>query len=211
MLEQAGPRYKLADPATWPAQGRLLAAFSGGTITSTGGERVEDDIELDLAAPDVSDALVVDYVTMEDLAADENAIERAMEEADIVIFEVEADAAALAIPVDDEFVVVEEEMPAAEKLDGASAFVDDAGSDDDLTLIAGIGPRVAAILENNGISSYARLARSNVDHLRAILSEAGPRYAQVDPSTWPQQAMFAAADQWDGLHALQAEMGVNWL
>ncbi|MFZ2486727.1 MAG: helix-hairpin-helix domain-containing protein, partial [Anaerolineae bacterium] len=214
MLEQAGPRYKLADPATWPAQGRLLAAFSGGTVALSDSERIAEDFDLSLSTPETTaapDALIVDYVTAEELAANENAVEQALEEADIVIVEIEADEAAPAIPVDDGFVVVEEEMPVTEKLDETSAFVDDAGSDDDLTLIAGIGPRVAAILESNGISSYARLARSNADHLRAILSEAGPRYAQVDPSTWPQQAMFAAADQWDGLHALQAEMGVNWL
>ncbi|TVR84062.1 MAG: 50S ribosomal protein L27 [Saprospirales bacterium] len=63
---------------------------------------------------------------------------------------------------------------------------------DDLKIIEGIGPKIAELLNNSGITTYAALAAATVDHLRSLLDEAGGRYRVHDPGTWPQQAQMAA-------------------
>ena len=75
---------------------------------------------------------------------------------------------------------------------------------DDLKRIEGIGPKIAGLFQTTGITTFAQLAATDVDQLKAILKEAGIRIA--NPSTWPEQASLAAAGKWDALKALQAEL-----
>jgi small subunit ribosomal protein S1 len=77
---------------------------------------------------------------------------------------------------------------------------------DDLKKIEGIGPKMAEILSGAGIDSFARLAESTSEQLRAILDEAGSRYKMFDPTTWPQQAGLAAEGKWDELKELQGQL-----
>ena len=77
---------------------------------------------------------------------------------------------------------------------------------DDLTKIAGIGRKVATLLENAGIATFAKLAASSADDIAKILATAGKPYAEIDPTTWPEQAKLAAAGKWDELKALQDEL-----
>ncbi len=72
-----------------------------------------------------------------------------------------------------------------------------------LQVIEGIGPKIEQILHAAGILTLAMLAETEIDVLRQILAEAGPRFRLADPSTWPQQARLAAAGDWDALQALQ--------
>ncbi len=78
------------------------------------------------------------------------------------------------------------------------------GAGDDLSRIAGIGPKVAQILQEAGIRTFAQLAATDVDELRRILREAGLRF--MDPSTWPEQAGLAAQGDWDALAQLQSQL-----
>jgi predicted flap endonuclease-1-like 5' DNA nuclease len=74
---------------------------------------------------------------------------------------------------------------------------------DDLTRIEGIGPKISSVLQAAGISTYAQLAASDPDELRQILEESDPRLLRIsNPDTWPEQASFAAAGDWDGLKEL---------
>ena len=75
---------------------------------------------------------------------------------------------------------------------------------DDLTAIEGIGPRVAALLNEHGIATFAQLAASGEVVLKQMLKEA--RLQMIDPATWPAQARLAAAGEWDALKALQSEL-----
>lgn len=75
---------------------------------------------------------------------------------------------------------------------------------DDLKRIAGIGPKIAGVLQAAGIDTYAQLATTDVERLEQILGEAGIRVA--DPGTWPEQAGLAAAGDWDGLARLQSQL-----
>ena len=74
---------------------------------------------------------------------------------------------------------------------------------DDLTLIEGVGPKIAEILNANGIGSFAELSSRHPHEVSAIL---GPEFAAHDPATWPQQATLAAAGHWDQLRSWQDEL-----
>lgn len=74
---------------------------------------------------------------------------------------------------------------------------------DDLKRIDGIGPKIANTLADLGITTYAQLAAKTPEELSAML-EGKVRLAF--PDTWPAQAKFAAAGDWEGLDAYLAEM-----
>jgi predicted flap endonuclease-1-like 5' DNA nuclease len=75
-----------------------------------------------------------------------------------------------------------------------------------LSKIEGIGPKVMQVLHDSGILTFAQLAQTDVDRLREILQEAGPRYKMMDPESWPEQAGLAANGNWDALQKLQDEL-----
>lgn len=77
---------------------------------------------------------------------------------------------------------------------------------DDLKKIEGIGPKIAGLMNDDGINSYQDLASTTVTRLRGILEKAGSRYRIADPTTWPKQAKLAAKKDWDGLKALKDEL-----
>lgn len=96
----------------------------------------------------------------------------------------------------------------AQLQDEQETFVEDASdaesaSPDDLERIRGIGPKIASVLQEAGITTFAQLADSEVDEIRQILGSAGPRLLQLtDPTTWPEQAELAAEGKWEALDAL---------
>lgn len=73
---------------------------------------------------------------------------------------------------------------------------------DDLVVLVGIGPKVAAVLQAAGIDTFARLAQSDPLDLRKILETAGLRLP--DPTTWPEQARFAAEGRWQEMKEVVA-------
>jgi predicted flap endonuclease-1-like 5' DNA nuclease len=75
---------------------------------------------------------------------------------------------------------------------------------DNLIVIEGIGPKIAAVLNAAGIQTFAQLADTDPETIRKILFDADPRLARLgDPTTWPQQAKLAAAGDMVGLQTLQ--------
>ena len=79
-----------------------------------------------------------------------------------------------------------------------------AGSADDLTVIEGIGPKIAGTLNAEGITTFAQLAATDANRLSEILQGAGLRLANAE--TWPEQAELAAAGKWEELQALTAQL-----
>lgn len=69
----------------------------------------------------------------------------------------------------------------------------------DLTIIEGIGPKIANILQKAGIKTFDQLAKTDSTTLKTILAKAGGRYTSHDPSNWAQQAGLAAAGKWEVL------------
>ncbi len=81
-----------------------------------------------------------------------------------------------------------------------------AATPDDLTKLEGIGPKIAEIINQSGITTYAELAKSTAAHLQDLLNAAGSRYKMHDPTTWPKQAALAAKGDWTKLQKLQDEL-----
>ncbi len=79
-----------------------------------------------------------------------------------------------------------------------------AANQEDLTRIEGVGPKTQGLLYAAGITTYAQLAATDADQIRAILAANG--MAGHDPETWPAQAALAANDEWDKLQAWQDQL-----
>jgi len=79
-------------------------------------------------------------------------------------------------------------------------------TENDLTLITGIGPKTAALLQANGIQTWNDLAKAKVEDLGEILSEAGGIYKSQDPTHWPKQAVMAAKSEWRKLRVFQESL-----
>lgn len=75
--------------------------------------------------------------------------------------------------------------------------------EDDLTKVEGIGPKAAEALVNAGLDTFAKLAKSDADKIKEILTEASSRMAHLDPTSWPKQAKMAAEGKWDELKVWQ--------
>ena len=67
---------------------------------------------------------------------------------------------------------------------------------DDLTVVEGVGPKIAELLADAGIDSWRALGDAEVERLRLVLAEAGPRYRMHDPSSWPTQGRLLAEGRW---------------
>jgi predicted flap endonuclease-1-like 5' DNA nuclease len=77
---------------------------------------------------------------------------------------------------------------------------------DDLTMIEGVGPKTAELLNQHGIRTFAQLADTDAEELRAILEEGGSGFRMADPTSWPRQARLAANRDWVRLAALKQEL-----
>lgn len=77
---------------------------------------------------------------------------------------------------------------------------------DDLKLIEGVGPKIADLLINAGIVTFADLAATPAEKVSEILSEAGSRFAAHNPATWAEQAELARDGKWDELKELQDKL-----
>ena len=91
--------------------------------------------------------------------------------------------------------------PPAAPEQAASAAQAKAFKPDDLEAIEGIGPKIASILREAGITTFAQLAASEISTLTELLQQANLRLA--DPGTWPEQAQLAAEGKWDAFKTLQ--------
>ena len=75
---------------------------------------------------------------------------------------------------------------------------------DDLSIIDGIGPRVADVLMSAKINTFSKLASATPEKISEILGERDPRLLRLtDPTSWPRQARLAGEEDWEGLSALQ--------
>jgi len=82
-----------------------------------------------------------------------------------------------------------------------TAKVEMAEGEDDLQKIDGIGPKMAEVLKEAGITNFVQIANSKVEDLEAILAEAGSTYKRFNPAPWIEQAKFAVVGDWEGLNA----------
>ena len=86
-------------------------------------------------------------------------------------------------------------IPAPEPI---PASVEVAANPDDLTQLAGVGPKSAEALNAAGITTYAGLAASSEPAVREALY-AGHILPRSNVSTWAMQASYATKGDWQGL------------
>lgn len=77
---------------------------------------------------------------------------------------------------------------------------------DDLKKIEGIGPKIAGLLNAEGIITFADLSKAPIKKLRTVLDNAGSRFRMHNPKTWAAQAKLAAKGNWTALKEWQAEL-----
>jgi predicted flap endonuclease-1-like 5' DNA nuclease len=87
-------------------------------------------------------------------------------------------------------------------LDEASAVLGRKVELNDLTVVEGIGPKIADLCQGIGITTWAELSLTEVSLLRTMLTDAGQRFKAHDPTTWPRQAALLAVGAWTDFKAL---------
>jgi hypothetical protein len=75
---------------------------------------------------------------------------------------------------------------------------------DDLTVIKGIGPKLAQALQDGGIWSFTQLALVSDQQLAEALQRADARIS--NSQTWKKQAELAAHGAWDELEEYQGTL-----
>ena len=80
---------------------------------------------------------------------------------------------------------------------------------DDLTIIEGIGPKIADLFIAEGIATFAQLADTSVERMTEILHAAGSRFSMHKPDTWAQQSALARDGKMDELKTLQDELNAG--
>ncbi len=75
---------------------------------------------------------------------------------------------------------------------------------DELTKIEGIGPKVAKVLKEAGITTFEELANATAGDLQKSLDAAGMQ--MMNPEGWIDQAKLAANGDWQGVVKLQKEL-----
>lgn len=95
--------------------------------------------------------------------------------------------------------------PVAAKPVVAKSFVAKADDSvkDNLTKVEGIGPKIASLLNDDGIWSWKQLSEVKTSRIQKVLDAAGPRYRVHNPETWPMQAGMCAKGEWDKLKKWQ--------
>jgi len=74
---------------------------------------------------------------------------------------------------------------------------------DDLKLIEGVGPKMEEALRNAGFKTFAKIATSNPDKLKAVLVKANSRFGIAATESWPTQAKMATKGAFEELKAFQ--------
>ena len=76
--------------------------------------------------------------------------------------------------------------------------------ENDLKIVEGIGPKIEALFNAAGITTWHDLSEASTEKLQAILDAGGENYAIHNPSTWAKQASFAYEAKWQELKDWQA-------
>ncbi|HSN74654.1 MAG TPA: helix-hairpin-helix domain-containing protein [Anaerolineae bacterium] len=138
-----------------------------------------------------------------DAAADAQALDELLIEAELPLAEVEVLQASLEASQTDQE-PVEIDMAALASRSGAVELLvsDQQPAEDDLTRLEGIGPTYAARLRQHGIATFARLAETGEAALAEIIQ--APAWRRPNFADWIAQAQMAAVGDEAGLAALQA-------
>lgn len=71
--------------------------------------------------------------------------------------------------------------------------------ENDLKIVEGIGPKIEALFNAAGITTWRELSETSTEKLQSILDAGGENYAIHNPSTWAKQASLAYQGKWQEL------------
>ncbi len=78
---------------------------------------------------------------------------------------------------------------------------------DDLKAVMGIGPKIARLLMNRGITTWKALSEAAPEYLREVLiSDGGERFRINNPESWPHQALLLHEGRFDELKEVQGRL-----
>ncbi len=209
ILDKGGPAFNRADPETWPEQAALAAKGDTEGLKKLqaqliGGRRIKaDDLEIiEGIGPRIAELLRASGITtFAQLAATPQSELQAILDKGGPAFnradpETWPEQAALAAKGDTEGLAkLQAELVGGRRL-----------KPDDLTIVEGIGPKIAELLRANGIITFRQLAATDPAQLKAILVKGGPAFNYADPETWPEQADLLARGETARFNALAAEL-----
>jgi len=218
--DAAGNPYSDMDPSIWKVQARLAADGNWDELYEMqneiilgiyGKESGKDDLKMIEGIGPKTEALLNEagIKSFEDLKnTDVDELKGILSEGgfslDIVKPDTWGQQASLAADGKwDEFYRLQEQIVAGEIVPGPS---EESLGQDDLKVIEGIGVNAAKVLQVAGINSFEVLSEKTPEELKAILDQHGYRFANLDPSSWPQQAWLAASGRWEDLEELQDQL-----
>lgn len=76
---------------------------------------------------------------------------------------------------------------------------------DDLKVVEGIGPKIAGMFNDSGITTWKTLSETAVARCQEVLDGGGERYKVHNPASWPMQAKMAYEGKWAELSKWQDE------
>jgi predicted flap endonuclease-1-like 5' DNA nuclease len=100
-----------------------------------------------------------------------------------------------------------EEPGVALDIAGAASVVGKKIKLDDLTVVEGIGPKIAELCSGIGVTTWQGLAHTDVADLQSMLDAAGSRFQMHKPASWPQQAALLAHGKWAEFTELTRSLG----
>jgi large subunit ribosomal protein L21 len=77
---------------------------------------------------------------------------------------------------------------------------------DDIEIIEGIGPKIAKVLADNGITTFAALAAAKADDMTAMLKASGGRFSLANTASWAEQAALLRDGNMDEFKKLTDEL-----
>ena len=73
---------------------------------------------------------------------------------------------------------------------------------DNIEIIEGIGPKIAQVLADNGISTFAALANAKADDMTAMLKASGGKFSLANTASWAEQAALLRDGKMEEFKAL---------
>ena len=77
---------------------------------------------------------------------------------------------------------------------------------DNIEIIEGVGPKIAKVLADNSITTFAALAAANADDMTAMLKASGGRFSLANTASWAEQAALLRDGKMDEFKKLCDEL-----
>ena len=77
---------------------------------------------------------------------------------------------------------------------------------DNIEIIEGVGPKIAKVLADNSITTFAALAAANADDMTAMLKTSGGRFSLANTASWAEQAALLRDGKMDEFKKLTDEL-----